>query len=158
MLIHRSYTIADNRHHHLSMRVICFPSHFNIASQYKQAACKTYRPLLCAHSPLMHHCGHRHHHLSAHACDWLSQPFQHHSQYKQAACKVYRPLMMMMVRLHRTIPHPLTLELGKRIRHYIVDRRSFAFALIAATALATLTSACIAVGLASLAACFNVIV
>ena len=107
----------------------------------------------------MHHCVHRHHHHQfAHACDLLFQPFQHHSQYKQAACKVYRPLVMMVVRLHRTIPHPLTLELGKRCRHRIVGRRFFAFALIAATALATLASACIAVGLASLAACFNVII
>ena len=106
----------------------------------------------------MRHCGHRHRHLSAHACDWLSQPFQHHSQYKQAACKVYRPLVMMMVRLLRSIPSPLTLELGKRCRHRIVGRRFFAFALIATTALATLVIACAVVGITALAACLNVIV
>ena len=70
----------------------------------------------------------------------------------------YRPLVCAWALCENTQPHELTLELGKRIRHCIVGRRFFAFALIATTALATLTSACIAVGLASLAACFNVIV
>ena len=140
------------------MRVICFPSLFNITLNTNKRPVR-FTGRFCV---LIHRSctivDSRHHHLSAHACDLLSKPIQHHSQYKQAACKVYRPLVMMMARLHRTIPHPLTLKLGKRCRHRIVGRRFFAFALMAATALATLASACIAVGLTSLAACFNGIV
>ena len=106
----------------------------------------------------MHHCVHRHHIISS---PMRVICFPSHSNITLNTNK--RPVsftgrLFCLYGALAALPHPLTLELGKRIRHRIVDWCCFAFALIATTALATLASACIAVGLASLAACFNGIV